>query len=353
MNGQLALYTYFGELGIFNENIPGHTFYQTGLLDSISIKYGIDIFDFYNYLDIESTSTNYRFPPIGAFAILEKHTNSLISKYRISFSDVITNIKSRVYSKLFLKARFRNLSTLQKKLMDTARFETIITVALDAGYHPNDIIILDTDLSMPIEFVNVIKGLNILIETPSITLPGIGERVLADSLEYHSKELYKRSNSLMYYGNLDSSNYKQGHAKNQIIFDIIDQVQDVSTFIGEPFKLTIAAKITDELEIKLIKKGIATISRQNREDIAYSFVPALASINVSKDLYLEKGFTPARVFESIALGVIPISYRQDYHPAMSFNNTQEFWEICKFLSECSPADYFKILFKMAESISNK
>ena len=48
-----SLYCYFGELGIFEENIPGHTFYQIGLLDAISEKYGNDNFDFYNYMDTD------------------------------------------------------------------------------------------------------------------------------------------------------------------------------------------------------------------------------------------------------------------------------------------------------------
>ena len=46
-----SLYAYFGELGLFSGNIPGHTFYQLGLLDSISEKYGVSRFDFLNYID--------------------------------------------------------------------------------------------------------------------------------------------------------------------------------------------------------------------------------------------------------------------------------------------------------------
>ena len=352
-NKTLALYAYFGELGIFNENIPGHSFYQTGLLDSISIKHKIDKFDFYNYLDLNDPCSDFVFPDFGTFPVLEKHTRSLIAEYRIGFESVIANIRDKFYSKLFLKARFRNLSTLQKKLMDTARFEYIITIALDSGYDPSDIVILDTDLSMPTEFIECITKLGIQIEVPSVTVNGIGDRVLADCLEFHSKELYKRSTSLFYYGNLDSSNYKDGHAKNQIIHDIIRETQHVSTFTGNEFRLTVAAKETFELSDYLIKNRTALIPREDRLFIAQVMVPSLVSINVSKDLYLASGFTPARVFESIALGVIPVSYKRSHHPAMAFNTTAEFFEICKFLADISPIDYFKILSKMTESISNK
>jgi hypothetical protein len=92
------------------------------------------------------------------------------------------------------------------------------------------------------------------------------------------------------------------------------------------------------------------IPRQNREEIWNSFTNSLVSINVSKDLYLQVGFTPARVYESIIFGVIPVSYMKGHHPAMTFETVDDFFEICKFLSECSAGDYFKILRETAKAL---
>jgi hypothetical protein len=122
-------------------------------------------------------------------------------------------------------------------------------------------------------------------------------------------------------------------------------------FDGTPFTLTVAAKKLKNLAdwIKPMT-GVSIIGREDRETIWNHFQGANVSINVSKDLYLKEGFIPARVYESIIFGVIPVSYKSGQHPAMTFETVQDFWEICKFLAECSRADYFKILKASAESL---
>jgi hypothetical protein len=57
METNKALYAYFGQLGTFEDNIPGHTFYQLGLIDELSKKYAVDKFDFVNYLHTDGDST--------------------------------------------------------------------------------------------------------------------------------------------------------------------------------------------------------------------------------------------------------------------------------------------------------
>ena len=71
---------------------------------------------------------------------------------------------------------------------------------------------------------------------------------------------------------------------------------------------------------------------------------------MSKDLYLKECFIPARVYESVIFGTIPISYKIGSQPALTFHTVSEFEEICKFLKDCSGADYFKILSQIADSL---
>jgi hypothetical protein len=349
-----ALYAYFGQLGLFDDNIPGHTIYQLGLLDEISQSYEVDGFEFFNYIDDDSRIPDSRpvFPNDKIGEVFDKYCDSLIFDYRIQFGKVINRIQNKWYSKIFLKARFRNLSTLQKKLFDAARFEIIIQTALRAGYRPIDIIILDTDLSLSEEFLHKARELGLTIEIPSITMKACSKRFLDDCLKVHIAESWKRSDHITYYGNLSFENYKAGHSKDPIIRDIIDSIENVEKFNGDKFTLTVAAKVTQELEEWIAPKMQVVISsRHERAEIWNSLLHSLVSINVSKNLYLERGFTPARVYESLMLGVIPVSYKDPrLHPAMSFETVDEFFEICKFLSECSAEDYNKILSQMVSSL---
>ena len=139
-----SLYAYFGELGIFDTNIPGHTFYQIGLMDALSEKFGTDQFDFLNYISDKYTSGSIdpEFPAGELGDLMTRYSRKLINNYQISYPEVIEKIMNKEYDKLFLKARFRNLSTLQKKLKDAKIFEDIITTALSVGYSPENIVII-------------------------------------------------------------------------------------------------------------------------------------------------------------------------------------------------------------------
>lgn len=347
-----ALYAYFGELGIFDTNIPGHTFYQVGLLDSISVSFEVDQFDFFNYISDRDTSGNARpvYPTCSLGSVFEAYSDRLIRDYQIAYETVLEKIRNREYSKLFLKARFRNLSTLQKKYKDATMFEHIILTALANGYEASDIVILDTDLSLSEAFLTQIEELGLRREIPSITFPGISKNFMESCLQVHENSTSTRPHSLLYYGNLSFENYKEGHSKNPIINDIIQETHTRSWLDKTQFNMTVAAKNDSTLLSWLNSVKVCLIPREDRLAIWHQFQQSMVSVNVSKDLYLKNRFIPARVYESIIFGVIPVSYKWGQHPAMTFETVEDFWEICKFLSECSNHDYLKILRKCAESL---
>ena len=358
MEKRKSLYAYFGELGFFEEYIPGHTFYQMGLIDALTEKYDTPQVDFLNYIGDQYKNGSHliarpKFSNDLLGTLMDQYSDNLIDDYQASYPEVIERITNKVYSKLFLKARFRNLSTLQKKLKDALIFEDIILTALRSGYDPADIVIIDTDLSLSESFLQKIKDLGISREIPSITMPGMSRRFIESclSIHEHNDSPMIPTTNLFYYGNLSFDNYKAGHSKNTIINDIIESVDSTKMFDGSPFTLTIAAKRDPKLE-EWIKpmQGVSLVGREERESIWNRFQLASVSINVSKDLYLQEKFIPARVYESIIFGVIPVSYKWGQHPAMTFDTVQDFWEICKFLAECSREDYFKILKASAESL---
>ena len=348
-----SLYAYFGELGIFDTNIPGHTFYQIGLMDALSEKFETDQFDFLNYISDKYTSGSIdpKFPEGELGSLMTQYSRKLINNYQISYPEVIEKIMNKEYDKLFLKARFRNLSTLQKKLKDAKIFEDIITTALSVGYSPENIVIIDTDLSLSESFLETIKVLGLSREIPSITMPGMSKGFINDCLQIHEKAQVNRPANLMYYGNLSFDNYKEGHSKNPIINDIIQSVDSAKMFDGTPFTMSVAAKNDISLEnwIGQMDK-VSLIAREDRERIWEHFSFSMVSVNVSKDLYLKEKFIPARVYESIIFGTIPVSYKWGQHPAMTFETVEDFWEICKFLAECSRKDYLKILRHCADQL---
>jgi hypothetical protein len=348
-----SLYAYFGELGIFDTNIPGHTFYQIGLMDSLSEKFKVDQFDFLNYISDKYTSGSIDpvFPNDNLGVLMTEYTRKLINNYQIAWPEVMEKITNREYDKIFLKARFRNLSTLQKKLKDAKIFEDIITTALEVGYDPADIVIIDTDLSLSESFLSTIKELGLSREIPSITMPGMSKAFIDDCLRIHENSTESKPTNLMYYGNLSFDNYKEGHSKNPIINDIIQSVDQAQMFDGTQFTMSVAAKKDLGLENWIGKMNkVSLIAREDRERIWEHFRLSMVSVNVSKDLYIKEKFIPARVYESIIFGTIPVSYKWGQHPAMTFETVEDFWEICKFLAECSRKDYLKILRHCADQL---
>jgi hypothetical protein len=322
-------------------------------MDALSEKFGTDQFDFLNYISDKYTSGSIdpEFPDGELGQLMTRYSRKLINNYQIAYSEVIEKIKNKEYDKLFLKARFRNLSTLQKKLKDAKIFEDIITTALEVGYSPENIVILDTDLSLSESFLSTIEALGISREIPSITMPGMSKSFIQDCLKIHENSTESPYMNLMYYGNLSFDNYKEGHSKNPIINDIIQSVDQTQMFDGTPFTMSVAAKKDLSLENWIgAMNRVSLTAREDRARIWQNFSDSIVSVNVSKDLYIKEQFIPARVYESIIFGVIPVSYKWGQHPAMTFETVEDFWEICKFLAECSRKDYLKILRHCADQL---
>ena len=331
---QNSLYAYFGLVDLHTVDMPGHSLYQLGLIDSISETFGDEKFDFFSYLpdDIidENTNTSTSFPSNGLGTIFNKYYNQLIAdNYCVDLAHVLNTIAKKEYRKLYLKARFRNLSTLAKKWKDTLAFEKIIDAALAAGYTKNEIVILDTDLSLPGTFVQKYQGkLSFLI--PSISFPGISNRFLDECIEYHS-ENYSKDGSTVFYGNIDTSNYKAGNHKSDILHECISELQN--EYENNPSQ--------DDM-LFLIHKTTSTIvdhnpvtvhvGRHSRREIWDTLIPSSIMLNVTKDKYNIEQFIPARVYEALIFGMIPVSYTFEWlSKTFSFNNIEDFLEIVKYI----------------------
>lgn len=343
-NDNRVLYAYFGNLGIFKEDIPGHSFYQIGLLDAIREREGHDCkFDFYSYLPVPETQDKL-FPDDEIGLLNDKYFLEMIAEYRISFERVIDSIRNGRYSAIYLKARFRNLSTLAKGFNDAYQFETFIKEA--SGVPDLKIYVLDTDLSLPDEFLEAASEYGVKRIVPSIDMPGIGSNFLKDVMEIHTtKGLSKTRNQIMYYGNLDFKNYKAGHAKNPIIFDLINQLHSYRKFNGSGFSVIHAGKPAEGITVS------RTINRTYRAEIWQEFSDSIASINISKDLYIDKGFLPARVYEAIMFGTVTVSFMdKTLHPSFGFTTVEQAIEQITYLSEIHADDYLKVLESQAKAI---
>lgn len=335
-----VLYAYFGNLGIFSEDIPGHSFYQIGLLDAIREREGEDCkFDFYSYLPIpEKQEKLFPDDPIGK--LNEKFFKDMIADYRPVFSEVIERLRMNRYKAVYLKARFRNLSTLAKGFNDAWQFEQFIREA--AGVPGLKIYVLDTDLSLSDEFLESAEQYGVTRIIPSIDMPGIGASFLKSCMEIHHESIRKDKNTVLYYGNLDFKNYKAGHDKNPIVFTLLDRLSSHVKFSGEKFNTIHAGKRVDSVHVD------RSIHRSDRDQIWNAFRTATASINISKDLYIEKGFLPARVYEAVMFGTVTVSFMdKSLHKSFTFTSSDEAIEQLTYLSEIGAEDYLKILIEQA------
>ena len=327
------LYAYFGKLGIFDEDIPGHSFYQIGLLDAIRDIEGDCKIDFYSYLPSSHTTVVVPDGELGQLTV--KYFNELIDQYDLSFQETVDRIMANEYDAIYLKARFRNLSTLAKGLFDAREFEGLIKIAAAMNV---PVYVLDTDLSLPQAFLESSKY-PFTRKIPSIDMPGIGKRFAYDCLAVNTERILTGTKcaDILYYGNLDFKNYKEGHSKNPIILDLLVALDGHSLFDGTQLSVTHAGKPVDTILVN------QQIPRANRLAIWNNFSNTLASINISKDLYIETGFLPARTYEAAMFGSITVSYMdKTLHPAMCFTTIDQAIEQLTYLAESSPADYLSL-----------
>lgn len=338
-----SLYAYFGLVDLHKVDMPGHSLYQLGLIDSLSETYGDEKFDFFSYLpdDIlnENTDTSSHFPSDNLGKVFQEYYQKLISEnYCPDLNEVLNKIAKKEYKKLWLKARFRNLSTLTKKWKDTLAFEKIVTAAIAAGYNANEIIILDTDLSLPGKFVQKYQG-KLTFRIPSIDFKGISNRFLNDCIKVH-KEDYLKYASIVFYGNIDTSNYKSGNEKSEILEECIKVLQ--SEYMDNE-KGDESVILIHKASSGLLSNPVTShIYRDNRPEIWDALITSSIMLNVTKDKYNTQKFIPARIYEALIFGMIPVSYTFEWlSKTFSFNNTEDLLEIVKYLRELDHSEDIK------------
>lgn len=339
-----ALYCYFGALGTnFDADVPGHNFYQIPMIDALMCKYGLSKVDFYSYLPTALVPLDVRFPktPLGDFC--SKKFEDLIEFYNPSPAFIDDAIAKKAYHKIFLKARFRNLSTLTKKWNDAQQFEDFIILALNSGYAPCDIIVLDTDLSMSKMFNDWLLDMGITILTPSIDFQPMTRMFAMELYELNCQTI--RSNHALFYGNLNFANYKAGNEKNSIVFDCLTSLGEMNHF-DQTWRVTVAGKYD------ILSEGLTTVERSNRELIWSLFETSKLCLNVSKDKYVNEGFVPARAYEALMFGAIPVSYKMaNFFPALSFMSVYEMEQIAKYILEIDQADYNSLYLQVLKTVT--
>jgi hypothetical protein len=331
-----ALYAYFGLLDLHHVDSPGHSLYQLGLIDSLKKSFGCKKFDFFSYypaeIQVEAASPN-SFPCTSLGSLFQEYRLELIEDYCISQATLMERISEKKYDKLFLKARFRNLSTLAKKWKDASTFEKIIETAIAAGYSRDKIIILDTDLSLSSDFVRKYES-QVSIVTPSIDIPGVSTEFLNRCVEIHLHD-YKKPKIFVFYGNIDTSNYKAGNEKSAILPEVISYLCTAC----KPGYFTVIGKSKD---IAALPEGVRVVERSNRPEIWKTLENGLVMINVTKEKYDSARFIPARIFEAFIFGMIPVSHKFSFlGNTFSFENIEDLDEIVKYLMECSTEDLKK------------
>jgi len=339
-----SLYAYFGLLDLHEIDSPGHSLYQLGLIDSIACHFNQEKFDFLTYYPdaalptIGSSKELTGFPEDSYHSkIFKEYFEMRISEYLISVHRVFANISNHTYDKLFLKARFRNLSTLGRKWRDARLFENLIQHAIEYGYGKEDIIILDTDLSLSKKFVEKYRAV-VTIVIPSVDFPGISGSFLTDCVEANVKNWEKKCEGLnsVYYGNVDTSKYKEGNQKNAILAQAIHRIEEMKD--GED-TLTLICKRGDYSTAVLDPALNIHIDRNDRIRIFNSLAMSNIMLNVTKDKYNDLEFIPARIYEAIIFGMIPVSYKFEFmHNAFSFNDLEDLEEIYLYFKECSHQD---------------
>jgi hypothetical protein len=323
-----SLYAYFGLLDLHNIDSPGHSLYQIGLVDSIRESFGDEKFDFYSYYpeEVISSAELKGFPDTELGTLFKKYRDNLFDKPIHNIDKLLKNIENKEYSKLYLKARFRNLSTLAKKWKDAQDFERIIECALVSGYTKDSIIILDTDLSLSDKFIKQVENIATIL-IPSIDFNGISNSFLRDCVNIHTSHIRPSYLNTIFYGNINTLNYKEGNNKSEILYDILN------------YDIIDGILICKHADYSQYSNKFNFIDRSDRSLIWEALESSTIMLNITKEKYNEQRFIPARIYEAMIFGMIPVSYKFDFLcKAFSFETVEEFSEIYKYLMECTPED---------------
>jgi len=327
-----SLYAYFGLLELHDIGSPALSLYQIGLVDSLRESFGEEKFDFYSYYpeEVIKSASIQGFPDTELGKLFHKYRNELFDKPIHTVDELLQLISKKTYSKLYLKARFRNLSTLSKKWKDARDFDRIIECAIDAGYTKTDIIILDTDLSLSDTFVEQTKDF-VTILIPSIDFPGISNMFLVDCVNLNLAQS-KKGISSVFYGNIDTSKYKSGNSKSEILLNVLKWISRNHWSKDEEFYLICKKNDFESLPNMPLADHI---DRKDRVKIWETLASSRIMVNVTKEKYSERKFIPARIFEAMIFGMIPVSYKFDFLcPAFSFETIEDLFEIYAYFTEC-------------------
>ena len=381
------LYAYFGRLEPNPIDIPGHFLYQPFLLEEICRKicpddnYSVDIYSYVNDIKNDGFGEGL-IEPIITFDHLLPGVKDMMNNFAydhitnadgtsyVSLGKVLKNIKDGVYDVLILKARFRNPSTHAKKIYDVRKFETIVETGIKKDI---PILIVDTDLSLPQNFIEGVVNKNYQIKiialgdiskayptldphriAPTGYLYGLDYRRMMTIYHFFEKhpEVIKhasRGKNLLYYGNIAFQNYKEGHTKNTEVLDYLIKLAE------EPFFSQMHGYIIGKVENKnYITSGYNHIKRYERKEIAKLHSRARLSVNISKILYEMTDFSPARITESWIYGVIPLSYSKDgnyqNNRTIVFRNYYEFVECVRlYLVDTDINDYYKMFMSLMKN----
>ena len=329
-----SLYSYFGLLGIHDIDTPGHSLYQLGLIDSIKENFHEDKFDFYSYYP-ESVVDDVKIKPYPSTELgnlFTEYQDTLFDNTLVDHGTVIKKIRNQEYHNLYLKARFRNLSTLSKKWRDAKAFELIINEAIVSGYTPDRIIILDTDLSLSDKFFQKYGDL-VTVKIPSIDFPGISNRFLNRCIDIHTNNPNKTNLDSVFYGNIDTTNYKSGNSKSDLLPEVFEMVIDYHMSQTNESRFFIISKEKDFVPFN--REITYNIPRYDRVGIWDTLEGGRVMLNITKDKYDTQRFIPARIFEAMIFGMIPVSYKFNWLcPAFSFESLYDLSEIYAYLSEC-------------------
>lgn len=390
-----CLYAYFGRIYPFDDDIPGHYLYQPFLIDEIANllfkeeDYQVDLYTYVSnsFFEYEELRFDHYLKPVEDmvadwvkkhvrlpqkvlnYARTSKDSSKIYAPIEFSLGDILDNIANGYYDNLILKARFRNFSTLSKDYSDALKFEVLVKKAKEYNI---PVTIVDTDLSFSDYIID-----KLINDHENVKIVGLGDlntayngRINQDKIlpgplygisldkliEVRDKFAtdpsvltdQKKSPILLFYGNIASKAYKDGHSKNQNALDYMLRLTE------EDFWKRLNGYIIGKVENNKFLNEYVHVKRYNREKIADLHKLARISLNISKDLYDLTNFTPARITESWIYGVLPLSFTQKKNyqgnSSLAFKNYIKFREAIMFyMFESTTSDYVKYYFNCLDN----
>jgi hypothetical protein len=155
---------------------------------------------------------------------------------------------------------------------------------------------------------------------------------LVDCVNLNLTQSKKRISSV-FYGNIDTSKYKSGNSKSDILPEVLKWVSSKHWSRDEQFHIICKKKDFDSISDS--KSTTHHIDRKDRSAIWETLESSRVMLNITKEKYNEIKFIPARIYEAMIFGMIPVSYKFDFLcPAFSFESIEDLLEIYEYFYEC-------------------